>query len=318
MVAILRGRLDWGLQRTPENGREYGITWLLRTTNPDDGPSTVMLCPDLPQVGDIWEFGTESDPWAFCRPDWTIDCIGKGEPGIYWTVSQTFSTRPLRRCQDFQFDNPLLEPPDISGTFNREMLEIIKNNDGSIPKTSSHDRITGDIMKFDNGKPTISISFNDSTLGMDKFTEFQDTVNDAPLWGFEKRCVKLSNTTWKRNIYGMCTYYWTKTHEFEIDVKTFDREYLDIGTCCLMGWSPGSTEPVIDPLVLDPSFGNLPKWMNRANFERYKTASGDYLDRVPLDGVGRPVIDTDEPATGLIYHYPEKNFLELGIPSSIE
>ncbi len=320
MVAIVVGRLDWGLQRTPENGREYGITWLLRTTGVDDGPSTVMLCPELPQVGNYWAFGNETDPWAFCRPDWTIDCLGKGEPGIYWTVSQTFSTRPLRRCQEFQFDNPLMEPYEIGGTFINFQKEFSRDRFGWVMRMSSSERVRGNLMEFDRGKPTITISFNDAILGMETFTDFQDTVNDADLWGFKPRCVKLSNTTWKRNIYGACNYYYTKTHEFQIDTKTHDREITDMGTRCLIGYSPGSPNKALkklDPTAPDPSFGNLPWYYNPANFENYIDINGDPAECF-LDGVGRPVINGEDAHTFTVQHYEERNFLELGIPAVIE
>jgi hypothetical protein len=319
MVALLRGRLDWGMQRTPENGRDYGITWLLRTTSLEDGPSTVMLCPDLPRIGDPWNFGTESDPWAFCRPDWTIECVSKGEPGIYWTVSQTFSTRPLFRCQDFQFDNPLLEPIQISGSFVNYTKEIKFNYDGTIPRMSSHEMVRGSIMEFDHSKPTVSISANLATLELETFSALQNHLNDATLWGLPRRCIKLSNTTWQRKVLGICTFYYTKTYEFDIDPNTFDRPYSDFGSRVLIGWSPGSRYAPLDPFAADPSFGGVAKWLNPANFELYRDINGDVIEEIPLDGFGRPLTSWDAPAEGLIYYYPEGNFLALdGVPSTLE
>lgn len=320
MVAIVSGRLDWGEQISPEGQRDYGITWLVRCTHPNDGPSTVMLCPDLPQVGSVWDFGNESDPWAFCRPDWTIDCLTKGEPGIYWTVSQTFSTRPRIRCHDFQIDDPLLEPYQISGSFNTQTKEVRKNRNGRVPTTSSWELIRGPIMEFDHSKHRVSISLNSLTLGIETFTSFQDRVNDSVLWGFEPRCVKLSNTTWQRKVYGVCGFYYTKTHDFDIDPETFDRKYPDIGTRVLVGWSPGSPwkDHPIDPEAADPSFGGLPAWLNPANYECYFDINGNIIEEIPLDGMGRPITGGDEPAEGTIEYYEEANFLELGIPLFLE
>lgn len=325
MVAILRGRIDWGLQILDNGGRDYGITWLLRTTHPDDGPSTVHLCPDLPQIGDYWDFGNESDPWAFCRPDWTIDCIDKGEPGEYWTVSQTFSTRPLRRCQDFQFDNPLLEPYEIGGNFAKYTKEIVTDKDGLFRVMSNQERVRGPLMEFDHSNLLVTISFNDSILGAETFADFQDKVNDAELWGFAPRCVKLSNTTWKRNVMGACTYYWNKTHEFEIKADSFDRPYADAGSRVLLGWCPGTLHrdgagnPILlDPDAADPSYGDLPAFMNPRNYELYRDLNGDIIEEVPLDGKGRP-IDFDRPqGGGVIQYYQERNLLLLGIPAVLE
>lgn len=319
MVAILKGRLDWELLRDVDGHREYSIAWLVRTTGLDDGPGTVMLCPELPQIGSYWAFGNESDPWAFCMPDWSVQRVNRREQDIWWTVLQTFSTRPLRRCQDMQIENPILEPPDISGTFLKWTEEVKKNKDGALVRTSSHELVRGPLMEFDKNRPTVTIRINTLNLDLETFSDKVDHVNDSRLWGLDPRCVKLSNVSWQRQLYGMCNFYFTKTFEFEVDKRTFDRNYPDIGHRVLKGWAPGSrwAHARIDPDALDSTFGNLPAWLNPANFEIYKDINGENTE-VFLDGKGRPLADGADIVEGTIEYYPETNFLELGVPSNLE
>jgi hypothetical protein len=319
MSSLVVGIVDWGSRRSTDGHRDYGITWLVRAVNYDIDPSEIYNAIGLPQIGDQWAFGLGSDPWALCHPDWDISTVVRGEPNLYFLVAQTFSTRPLRRCQDTTIEDPLLEPPDIGGSFVKYVKEIKRDRFDQIPMMSSHELVKGSLMEFDHGKPTVSITVNHATLDLPLFTSLQDHVNDAMLWGLDPRMIKLSNTTWQRRIYGVCNYYFRKTYEFDVDFKTFDREFVDIGSRVLAGWCPGTNvSPPIDPDAADPTTGGLPKWLNIANFEHYRDVNGDIIEEIPLDGKGRPAFNLDDQAVGTISFYEEGNLLALGIPSSLE
>lgn len=314
MVARLRGRTAWDCQKDNEGHREYLIEWLVQTST-TDGPAVAMNCPGLPTIGSPWAFGTDFDGWAFCHPGWRIQMgHAKGEPGRLWLVTQPFSTRPLRRCQDSTIENPLAEPPRLSGSFVKFMREASQDRFGKAIRTPSHERIRGSLVEFDANNPTVRISMNTLTLPLEIISPMVDAVNDAPMWGLGARMIKLSNVSWERLLYGTCNFYYTLDLEFDIDYRTFDRNIAAEGTRCLIGWMPGSTQAQIDPDGIDPDTGEA-NYKNPRNFEVYKDINGEN-GRCFLDEKGRPVFDEDDIYSIKVEKYPQTNLLELGIPSS--
>ena len=100
MTAVLQGPLETGMERDQVGHRDYSISWLVITDDPNDGPTTLMATPGLPTIGSPWFFGNDSDPWALCWPNFTFTPIVTKEPNYWWVVGQKFTTRPIQRCQD--------------------------------------------------------------------------------------------------------------------------------------------------------------------------------------------------------------------------
>ena len=70
MSTFVLGPRKSSLTRKPEFGhRVYKATWVVMGTTTQDGPASAILTPGLPQYGDTWAYGTETDPWAWCRYD---------------------------------------------------------------------------------------------------------------------------------------------------------------------------------------------------------------------------------------------------------
>jgi len=315
MTASVFGRIGWGASFDDQGNREYDIEWLVNTSHPEEGPGVVANAVGLPTIGARWEFGLDSDPWAFCRPSLSISkTLGpKNEPGYWWAVGQKFSTKPITRCQDAKIENPISEPPDISGSFVKYTREISKDRHGKAVRTTSHEMIRGAQAEFDANRPTVSIKMNTLFLPTTIFAPFIDAVNDAPLWGLETGMVKLSNASWSRHFYGRCSVYYTASYDFDISFKGWKRKVASEGTKVLIGWG-GSGQTQLDPDAIDASTGEA-NYKNPKNFEVYKDVNGENT-RVMLDEKGRPVADGDLPYEIEIDHYEPKNLLELGIPSS--
>lgn len=295
MVAINLGRIAWNSERDQDGHRDYDISWLMQTGHVLDGPAIVMSSPNLPAIGSIWNFDNDIDVYAYCWPNWKVQQVYDRERSDLWIVSQRFSTRPFRRCQDTSIENPLAEPATISGSFVTYTQEVTKNREGKILKTSSHEPLRGKVVEFDSSKPNVSIGFNLPLLPLDTFASMMHHVNDSPLWGLDKRMIKLSNVTWQRQVYGQCFFYYTVHYEFEIDYKTFDRKAPDKGRKVLM---PGGDK-------------NNPK-----HFIVYKDDNGENTD-VFLDGNGEAIDNADDVVDIEIEYYEEANLLELGIPISL-
>lgn len=311
MSAIVLGRYDWGMSRDKDGHRDYKIKWLMQTDDTDDGPAIVSACTDLPLIGDYWAYGNDADPWAFCWPTLEIQPTFDRERNPFWLASQTFSTRPFKRCQDDSIENPLSEPMRLSGSFIKFTKEATVDKDGKAIRSSSHEMLRGAAVEFDDNRPTVNVGMNLMSLPLSTFAPMVDTVNDATLWGLSARMVKLANVKWNRLVYGTCTYYYTVDYEFEVNYLTFDRYVLDEGAKCLIGWAPGSRAA-----ALDPDAGSPANHTKAENFEVYKDKNGENA-RCLLDSKGRPLSDGDSPHEILVAKYTESNFLDLGVPTSL-
>jgi hypothetical protein len=352
MAGKLLGRLEWGMNRSESGEREYDIKWLVEVTRDEDGPGIVALTPGLPAIGSTWSFGKDNDPFVWCRPDLTIRrAHTPNERGNYWTVEQKFSNKKFTapRCADNQIEDPILEPPRISGSFvkatkvamgksrygvvtldaNGDEVDFLGVSEKPIAiRTTSFEPITGKALEFDDSRPTVNIELNTLILPLALYTRLVDAVNDAPMWGVGERTIKLSNVSWKRQLYGTCTFYYVIGYEFEINFKTWDRLIASQGHKCLKGWSPGyyvknpSPPPELippdwklDPEAIDLSTGN-PNFFNPNNYEVYKDANQENTTCFH-DVFGRPTDDFADQAYIKVRYYDEENFLALGVPASL-
>ncbi len=257
------------------------------------------------------DFGNDLDVWAFCKPNLVvkIHMEKEGDATKTWRVENLFSTLPIQRCQDETIEDPLLEPPKVSGSFVKYTEEAVKDNRGAVIENSSHELFHGPQVEFDANRPTVQIGMNSAALDLSTFASQMDTVNDAALWGLQTRMITLSSVAWERNLYGLCNFYYTRTFEFDINFQTFDRILIDEGTKCLLGkWNRAVDPPVWVPKA-NTNINNL------QHFQRFKDPNGSNA-HVQLDGAGNPrgagaVVELP------LAKYEESNFTLLGIPLTL-
>lgn len=306
-------------ERDDEGHRTWNVSHIVQTDTYDDGPAIVMQCPGLPSIGDTWNFGNDIDVWAFCTPFMKVSpAPGVKTPGKvkYWKADQKFTTKPLWRCATSQIEDPLSEPQKISGSFTKYTKEAIRDRYGNAIRSSSHEPFHGQQVEFDFNRPTVKIEQNVASLDLPTFAAMVDSVNDSTLWGVSRRCVKLSNVTWERKLYGTCTYYYTRGFEFDISFTGFDRYIIDEGNKMLNGhWDKATGLYTVDNIG-----GSPPDPNNPLHFIRAVDRAGNPI-RMPLNGAGLPIDAAG--TTGLTLYqlylefYDEANFLTLGIPSSL-
>lgn len=323
--------------RDEEGHREYLVTFLVKCAG-GCGPQEAMFASGLPTTGAPYAFSgvpgrplNEADGAAFCHPELKISRAPNARedgPCELHHVETKFSTKPIKRCQDTEIEDPLTEPPKISGSFVKEKKERTLDRFGQPITNSAFEMIKGPTVEFDFHRPTVKIEMNIASLYLDLMSQQANRVNDATLWGVPRRCVKLNNPSFERKVQGTCGYYYTVQLEFDINWDTFDRDLLDEGTKVLAGeWT--ETREYRTILVN----GEEPDPNNPQHFQRYKDPNGENT-RVILDGGGLPAnskIIQNSPGTGTfgtgsatdgrppgvihVEYYREANFLLLGIPS---
>lgn len=309
MTAVLLGRTHWGGGRNVDGHREWDITHLVGTTNSNDGPSSVMVTPGLPTIGSAWIVGNDFDTWAFCTPEMTIRTFQtQNDAGFYWSVQQRFTTEPQNRCQDTTIEDPLSEPHEISGSFVKYSKEATEDKDGKKIENSAFERMTGRILEVDDNRPTVSISKNFLTLPLTLFTDYIDTVNDEELWGLGPRKVKLSAITWRRQLYGVCSFYYTINYDFDINFNTHDRMIQEDGTLVL-GKGGDATDP--DDYI---KYKNKKDEEIRVTYLKYDPEDEDD-EKEKRGRLWDKVEDNQHIQTVKLYQ--ENNFLLLGIPTSL-
>lgn len=286
MITLLGTRTVSG-NRTSEGYREYDLTSLLVTDDNNIGPATILQSTLIPQIGDIWNFGTDVDVWAYCHPDAEVSIHQEkeGSPAYHWKVKQKFSTKSFGRCQDAPIGDPLQEPQKISGTFVKFTEEARYDLYGNPLIYSSLEKMHGPQVEFDANRPSVRIEQNVSSLDLPIFSPMVDSVNDSPLWGLPARCVKLSNASWERKYYGKCSVYYSRTFDFDINFDGFDRNILDIGTKVLNGAFDATGVYVLKNVAS----GVKPDPNNPQHFIQYLDKLGNPTP-VVLNGAGLPAL----------------------------
>jgi len=317
--ARLIGETNVDLSIDKDGNRTYNVTHLVQVPSEDYGPASAWgLIRGIPQVGDSWRFGAEADPWAYCKPNRKVTKITENEKGVLWSVTSTYSTLPSERCQDTTIDNPLDEPDKVSGSFTQGTAEGKRDKDDKPILSSSGEYFSGQANEWDDAQPTVRIGKNYAILPLSTFAPMVNTVNDAPLWGLPKRCIKLNNVSWTPNVYGTCTFYYTVDYEFEVNYNTFDRFFIDEGTKTLpFELQKDGSKKYVDPNKIAPQ--NNPKNLpNKRRFDIFKKSldSNGNLQRIKLDGEGREADADNWYVIGPVEYYKESNFLLLDLPTS--
>jgi hypothetical protein len=311
-MATLRGLTRWSGNRNREGHRQFNAQWLIMAAE-TEGPMSVMNCPGLPAIGSAWSVEADSDIWAFCTPEINVSTLGRDtEKNEWWLADQIFSTLPQPRCQDGSIENPLNEPVDVGGSFIKYTENALLDRFGKKIVNSSHERIVSEATEVDANRPTVTIGMNVATAPQGATAQFMDHVNDAIMWGLPPRCVKLSNATWSRKIYGVCNFYYRVDYEFDLNFKTFDKKIPDEGSK-VRKWK---VDKATGKKLIDPA-GDI---TNPDHFWKATDERGEWLGIIPLkngwpwNGVGDPpLINGGNP----VEYYPEANLFALGVPATL-
>lgn len=319
-------RKKWWLERDKDGHRSYHVVWQVMCAT-TDGPQAIMNATGLPAIGATWAYGGDSDSYAYCWPTLRVQHApgyAEGEPAELWHVEQVFTTKPLNRCQTDSIEDPLLEPYKVSGSFRQYSREITRDRYDRLLKTSSHQPLQGPDVEFDDGNPTVRIQQNVANLGLSTFSNLYNCVNGHSMWGLPARCVKLSNVSWERLLYGTCSYYFKRVFDFEVNYFTFDRWTPDYSNICIRGGWDRTVKPYVWREAPGVDFNNP------QDFMRYKDWNDENC-RVLLDGQGKPLSAALTTGTGTstatgdddvvyihVQYYQERNMWILDLPTDLE
>ena len=239
-----------------------------------DGPIAVASCPGLPLLGDSFLFGNEY--WLDARLRHFSEPHRMAEGSLYWEMDLEYSTPPRgKKDNASQWQNPLLEVPEVDMSFVQE----------KIPITQSYDISTGSLRPVYNSakctfipapeKPTsrciLTITRNEAINAPHPTTTlaYQDRCNSDVFWGQAAGvwlCLPIKTKSQTKQLPSGGNFEYLKcVYEFHAMAPNWDLQILDAG-----------------PYALDSSSNKIP----------FKDQAGNPIQG-PLDGTGHALSQAD-------------------------
>lgn len=371
MATYLReGPRTWGGSIDADGHRTWTVGFVVESDDPgQDGPAVAVQTPGLPVEGSIWAFGNDIDVYAWNRSGPTniqqITGGKEGEPARAWYITYTYSTRPpdgggpgggggsggkddkgsRQKCANARIEDPLQEPPALSGSGIRWSEEKEFDRHGLPLRYTSFERVRGANAEFDAHRDQIVVEQNVLNLEYELIRSLMDRVNDAPLWGLPVRCWKLSDWSWQRKLYGLCSFYFTRRLVFESNAREVPttsplftkhpfavwREQGPDGRWWLSGWDRmvldesskmlhGHWVNIFNVTVgyqLDNIGGGAPDFTKPAHYITARDPSG-MATRQTLSATirGTPIVAADDANHLRFQVYEDGDFTQLNLPGS--
>ena len=305
-MGILLGPYKFGMTRDKEGIREYKVSWKVLdnfVTTYNDIAHLWQNTAGLPSIGSTWSqiaavYGWNGrDDWAFCTPELEVEMFSPSqeEPPQVWSITNTFSNITSDRCQDASIENPLLEPPKISGSFVKYRELPHEDRDGKPYRSTTGEPLVGQEVERDQSRWEINFEINLLNINLALVASLADRLNSGPLWGLGPEKVKFSKFRFRRLLYGLCTFYVNAS--FGFDIRDDWTQYL------------------ADKGRMELEDGGDP-----TNPDHWRVAKDRYGENKPvlrLDTNGKPIVsESQTPKTIERQPYFTGNLLALGIPAS--
>lgn len=295
-----KGPVSWSVQQERDKSRTYRVTYQVKI-NPDlHGPYTAINAAGLPLVGSVWNDCPDpdianEDVWAYFTAERSASPWKSDKPfdNQFMSVECVATTKPRQDCIAEGTDNPLAVPDRIRvETINYNKEAVYDRFDQPI-LNSAWEQIRGHQVEFDNHRLRVYVEQNSAALDLDLIQSLMHHLNNAPLWGFPARTIKLSQFEGEPKYTGNCTKYHLRRLVFDI-ADDFDRCILDEGTKALRGkWDKNPASLTYGQYVLGTFVNPFTAAVvrvdpnNPRDFVQYKDWEGQPT-RVILNGNGRP------------------------------
>lgn len=220
---------DWSMTTDEEGHRDYQILWQVQNDGPTYGPEDAMFCAGLPAPGASLNIGHCIDGYAYYQRKGSAKLKSRDKHRSIWIVQTDFSTRPVRRCETSNYENPLLEPHKVRGSADVFQREAQTDKDGNALLNSAGQRFRGPAVQIEDGWPTIEVEQNVSWINVAVLGQYRYSVNNATFWGCAARTLKCKVLTWERVLIGTCSYYFRVATTFQYNAEKWDLHLLQEG-----------------------------------------------------------------------------------------
>lgn len=189
----------------------------------DQAPADAATGVGLPDYGSTYTWFTKTDPWAVClsvkvkRGKKRIANPG-GKDRAIWVCTVTHSSKPQQTNQFVPRENPLDQPPIISGNFQNYKKQAHRDKDGN-PVQNSARQPYNPVPEIDDAFDTVVIKVNTASIDLAQRAGYRGKVNSDALWGLVARQIKLAKWAWRKQRVGTGFSYIENTLEFHISYE---------------------------------------------------------------------------------------------------
>lgn len=207
---------------------DYNVGYVVQTDEPGEGMLAVSITPGLPQEGDCYSLGTETDLGAICRSR-AYRQVSK----FLWEVTCQYSSEFEDPADNNR--NPLLRPAKRRISFERVEEFPAKDKDDKPYTNSAREPYEASVVATARKRPVLTITRNEAIFPIAIALDYADAINSDVFYGYEADHVLLDDLQAEEAIEGDpdtgVLHYWIVTYKFIFDnrEKGFLTEALDQG-----------------------------------------------------------------------------------------
>jgi len=194
---------------------EYDVVLEAITNAATDGPRTVLAYAGTPKRGDLYAYGSDTDPTASCRSR-SVTLRDVKETRKVWRISLKYSSKGSSQDPG---GNSGGDPIDFSwhvslGT-NSRMVAPDKDRNGRSFNNLALEPFLPPPEKEEKF-PVLRFTKNATAINLTQFSEAPGKVNSAAMWGAGVRLFKLAEWTAEPHFIAPGQMYWSQAFTVEI------------------------------------------------------------------------------------------------------
>jgi hypothetical protein len=289
--------------------REYVVTYLVHTTDSDDGPQQIIDAPGVPNFGDRYTLGNDDDMFALAQD---ISVTQRDSPDE-WEVQVTYKTISFAGTSPGGGASPTDMAPKITASTRSRSIVIPGRYQD--PKNASPD-VGYDLgvhnsagQHFDPppeleiDEPVLSIRRNMRTIDWPFIMSITNAVNESSFFGCPPRTLKFSTPSIESAVDSVTGEYWILNYSLVYKYDTWDVQVLNRGTY----YVPEDGASAHQPLGFEEEDGNGFYGLLKIDGTALNNADTAWRGKYKPDGTGDP------PTFQRFRVYREVDFNSLGI-----
>lgn len=231
----------WGGQSQSKDWiRRYSLVYLIRTSDPGDGPMTVGDYAGLPARGSYYSFGSESDFGARLK---TRTVKQTNNQKRWWEVTDSYSSQQDDEKPEDPEENPLLRPPKRRFSFERRDRVAFEDLDGNAFVNTAAEPYDASVATIPKSLLVMTISRNEAAFPTAIADEYQNCTNENDFYGYPADAALMADIgaedAWENGVY-----YWACFYKIVFDPNLWVPEkQLDRGTYFWNGTPPDVGTP---------------------------------------------------------------------------
>lgn len=232
VVEVNRATEGWEGQEDWEDNYSYTVRYKVRVSGKDDGPAIVKAASALPNLGDIYVIGNESDAGAYL----TQRRVGRlaGESNVYWwLVTDNYANKDREKCLEQAQEDPLKLPPKIRLSFAQFQREMVRDLTGK-PIANSAGEFFEPFPTVDDSRPVITVTRNEARDPTRNAIAYQDAVATDRVFGADAGVAKMQSITCEVVYTKDCDPFFSVTYQLQFRREGWRLVLLDQGHSVLV------------------------------------------------------------------------------------